>query len=196
MITSTHAAINALVARQLPRVRLGSLVQGKAARWFVIGGLAPDLPGLTLTVGSFVYYPVVRSKSFDETFRLITEDLFFNTPLWIIAHNSLHAPLLLVPAFFTANRLEGRGWTMARALIAGAGLHALVDVPVHRDDGPLLLFPFNWTFRFQSPVSYWDPLHFGQWIRPVDLAISGIGGVVLARAIAQRWFTRSANRKR
>ena len=190
MITSTHAAINALVARQPPRVRLGGLVQGTAARWFVIGGLAPDVPGLALTIGSFIYYPVARSKSLDETFRLITEDLFFNSPLWIVAHNSLHAPLILVASFLGVSRFGGRLSQAARAVIAGAGLHALLDVPVHHDDGPLLLFPLNWTFRFQSPVSYWDPAHFGQWIRPVDLTVSIVGVLLLVRARARRWLTR------
>ena len=41
-------------------------------------------------------------------------------------------------------------------------LHSVVDVLTHHDDGPLLFFPFSWTIRFYSPISYWDPAHFGR----------------------------------
>lgn len=187
MITSTHAALTALAIRHLPRVGLGDLVRGRAARWFFVGGVVPDLPGLALAAGSFIYYPLARSMSIDETFQLITEDLFFNSPPWIVAHNSLHSPLILAAMLLTASRFDSPRWEAARSLVAGAGLHTLLDVPVHHDDGPLLLFPFSWDFRVQSPVSYWDPAHFGQWIRPIDLAISVIGGLFLARKITQRW---------
>ena len=40
-------------------------------------------------------------------------------------------------------------------------LHTLIDIPIHYDDGPLLLFPLNWDLRFMSPVSYWDPNRYG-----------------------------------
>lgn len=45
-----------------------------------------------------------------------------------------------------------------------AMLHTLCDIPLHTTDGPLLLFPLNWDWRFASPVSYWDPRYYGkQW---------------------------------
>ncbi len=148
--------------------------------------MAPDLPGLALTAGAFVYYPLVKSKSIGETFRLITEDLFFNSPWWIVAHNSLHSPVVLVAGFAAAKRFDGRGWAAIRSLLAGAGLHSLLDIPVHHDDGPLLLFPLNWDFRVQSPVSYWDPKHYGRWVRPVDIGVSIIGGLLLTRKLVRR----------
>lgn len=44
----------------------------------------------------------------------------------------------------------------ARICVAAA-LHTSVDTATHASDGPLLLFPFDWTLRFHSPVSYWEP---------------------------------------
>jgi hypothetical protein len=41
-------------------------------------------------------------------------------------------------------------------------LHTLIDIPLHVTDGPLLLFPLNWTLRYRSPVSYWDPSFYGR----------------------------------
>ncbi|MEZ4675136.1 MAG: hypothetical protein R2932_12925 [Caldilineaceae bacterium] len=32
--------------------------------------------------------------------------------------------------------------------------HTAIDIPLHYDDGPLLLFPFDWKTRFHSPVSH------------------------------------------
>ena len=40
-------------------------------------------------------------------------------------------------------------------------LHSIVDILTHNDDGPVLFFPFNWQYRFPSPVSYWDTDHHG-----------------------------------
>ena len=54
-------------------------------------------------------------------------------------------------------------WTLLSALF-----HALCDIPVHHDDGPLLFWPFNWSYRFQSPFSYWDYRHYGKPISRVE----------------------------
>lgn len=42
-------------------------------------------------------------------------------------------------------------------------IHTLTDLPLHYDDGHPHFWPFsNWVFA--SPISYWDPAHFGrQW---------------------------------
>lgn len=50
-----------------------------------------------------------------------------------------------------------RGWAV---LFASMLLHMLADLPLHHDDGHRHLWPI-WNWRFESPVSYWDPSHFG-----------------------------------
>mmetsp|Transcript_17513 Transcript_17513/g.20216 ORF Transcript_17513/g.20216 Transcript_17513/m.20216 type:complete len:287 (-) Transcript_17513:60-920(-) len=47
-------------------------------------------------------------------------------------------------------------WAFVSALF-----HALCDIPVHHDDGPLLFWRINWSYRFESPLSYWDPNYYG-----------------------------------
>ncbi len=87
-------------------------------------------------------------------------DLFYTNPLWIVTHNSLHAPLVLTLGLAlnwsqrcaVGTRRHGLFW-----FFAAATLHTSVDIVTHASDGPLLLFPFNWTLRFHSPVSYWEP---------------------------------------
>jgi hypothetical protein len=72
--------------------------------------------------------------------------------------------------------------TRRRALVLGSlslVLHALLDLPVHREDGHRHFLPItNW--RFMSPVSYWDPSHHGAWG-------AGIEAVLLLLATAILW---------
>jgi len=43
-------------------------------------------------------------------------------------------------------------------------------------DGPLLLWPFEWTRRYSSPVSYWDHRHYGSVVWPLELLLDiGLG---------------------
>ena len=55
---------------------------------------------------------------------------------------------------------QGGAWAMALAVSASALLHSLIDMACHRNDGHMHFWPLsNW--RFVSPVSYWDPAHYG-----------------------------------
>mmetsp|Transcript_33909 Transcript_33909/g.78296 ORF Transcript_33909/g.78296 Transcript_33909/m.78296 type:complete len:321 (-) Transcript_33909:700-1662(-) len=47
-------------------------------------------------------------------------------------------------------------------ILSSALFHALCDIPVHHDDGALLLWPLNWSYRFESPLSYYDPDYYGK----------------------------------
>ena len=91
--------------------------------------------------------------------------MFFNT-IWVkTAHNLFHGPLpvllyILIGYWAWKN---GKDWGPALFWFATACMgHTLIDIPLHYDDGPLLLFPFNFNFRFYSPVSYWDPKRYGR----------------------------------
>jgi hypothetical protein len=59
-------------------------------------------------------------------------------------------------------------------------LHGLFDLPLHHDDGHRHLFPIsNW--RFSSPISYWDPNHYGQIFGLFEAVLVIVGGVILFR---------------
>jgi membrane-bound metal-dependent hydrolase YbcI (DUF457 family) len=66
----------------------------------------------------------------------------------------------------------GPAWLCASVL-----LHALGDAFLHREDGHRHLWPIS-TWRFESPVSYWDPAHHG------SLGAGFEVGVVLASTVA------------
>ncbi len=56
-------------------------------------------------------------------------------------------------------------------------LHAGVDFLLHASDAHRHLFPLS-DYRFHSPVSYWDPRHFGRIVAPVEGALTiGLGAL-------------------
>lgn len=61
-----------------------------------------------------------------------------------------------------------RTWVIA---LAGAALlHIGLDFPLHHDDGRAHFWPIsNWIF--ESPVSYWDPAHYGSILTPIELLV-------------------------
>lgn len=69
-----------------------------------------------------------------------------------------------------------RAWVVA---LAGAALlHIGLDLPLHHDDGRAHFWPLtNWVFV--SPVSYWDPAHYGGILTPIEIAVSWAACVVL-----------------
>ena len=57
-------------------------------------------------------------------------------------------------------------------LAAGCLVHTALDIPTHVTDGPLLLFPFEWSLRFRSPLSYWDSAYFGREFTMFELLLN------------------------
>lgn len=179
MITTTHAVINAVVARRSCGGNSGTLDVRSMKRLFVLGGVAPDVALYVLTVAALIYYPVTRGLGIGDTHRLVADDLFFNSPLWIVGHHTLHAPLVLGLLYAGAAWMSPTRRRRPGAFVAGSLLHTAVDVVTHHDDGPLLLLPLSWSLRFPSPVSYWDPDHFGLFLLPLDIATTFAGAVWL-----------------
>lgn len=188
MITTTHIVTNALIAQN----RKGGIVDalaGSPAKWFVAGGLAPDLGLYVLSAGAAIYFPLTTDMTVGESLQHAFENLFFSDPYWIAIHNSLHSPVVLAGIAGVAGIMKKPG---AVAFAAGCLLHTLMDIPVHHDDGPLLFFPFDWSTRYESPVSYWDPEHFGRFVQPIDFAITILGGAAVA---GSWWKNRRAGKR-
>ncbi|MEM7028515.1 MAG: hypothetical protein AAF629_02895 [Chloroflexota bacterium] len=137
---------------------------------FLLGSVTPDLL-LTLIAIVAIGYDLIRGVEFgpdiestDSAASWLFNYAFFNV-WWVkAAQNLFHAPLLVLSYIaigYVAWRY-GRQWGAYLFWLATASLiHTAIDIPLHYDDGPLLLFPFNATTRFYSPVSYWDPNRYG-----------------------------------
>ena len=150
MNTSTHAVISLAV--------LGKRAGVKQAWPILIGGLLPD-------VMMFVFFYVERFV-FRHSQQMIWDERYFDAT-WQTIFDVLNAfPVLIV------------GWLWARWqrvtwlqwLIASMMLHALLDFPVHREDGHRHFWPLS-DYRFMSPVSYWDPAHHGAIFSVIELLL-------------------------
>lgn len=115
------------------------------------------------------------SEWLDASLTLRLFDVWFFENPWVIAlQNLFHSPLLLttyaaISYWFWKQQSRWSGWMFW--LSVAAMLHTLLDIPLHVDDGPLLLFPLNWSWRYISPISYWDPRYYGREWSYVELVL-------------------------
>ncbi len=73
------------------------------------------------------------------------------------------------------------------ALCGAALLHLVLDFGFHHDDGRAHFWPIsNWIF--ESPVSYWDPRHYGTYVGMAEIAAALACCVVLWRRFVGRWM--------
>lgn len=112
-----------------------------------------------------VWFRFVQGWEWPRIGKHMYGTLFYQDPIWISLHNLLHSPLVLMVGlmclflFLPKERFRASWFVW---FLASCMLHTMVDIPVHHDDGPLVFWPLNWNYRFESPVSYWDPKHFGR----------------------------------
>lgn len=191
MNTPSHLIINAALRRwQRGRV---SIPRGA----FLLGAVLPDVPLLLLSVGTFVYHRfVLGAQDMRAVMREAFDDRYFNDPLWIAGHNLLHSPTLLLLGVLLLWRFRQRAAGRGRWLlwfVLGCLAHTALDIPTHVDDGPVLFFPFDWHTRFHSPVSYWDPRHYGRQFALFELALDALLlGYLLLPALWRRLARRTA----
>lgn len=177
------------------------------------GSFAPDAAIFLLSIGAWVYYVPILGWTSGEAFAYMWGELFYTNPWWIVTHNLLQAPLILLVAtaalalarHHTAGSRGGtvsRGGTLSRGLdwwfyfVLACGVHTLIDIPTHHNDGPLLLFPFDWELRYSSPVSYWDPDHYGLIFMPLEGALLIALSVYLLRGRRRRQHRSAAGSAR
>ncbi len=159
MNTPAHAALNLLVLGRTERDALP----------VAIGAIAPDLPMLVFYAWERLVRGVPESAIWSQR--------YFD-PGWQTVFDTSHSiPLLLIglALVYVTSRVAGRTGQSGPQRFIGLFLgsmviHALADLPLHREDAHRHFFPLS-DWRFVSPVSYWDPRHFGVY--------AGIGEIVL-----------------
>lgn len=179
MNTPSHFILAAAARKAMPKVRM-------PAGAVLIGSIAPDIPLYVLCFGALIYFRVGLDWSTTDAMRHMFDTLFFENAGWIACHNVLHSPFVLVLGLIGARMLRNRRPRLSRWLnwfLISCLFHTAVDVFTHYDDGPLLLWPLDWTGRFYSPISYWDSSHFGRQFALFELIldVALIGYLVLPR---------------
>ena len=157
MNTPAHALINLAL--------LGRVTPPAAVLAVLLGGLIPDLPML-------VFYAAERLQGTPEA--VIWSERYF-APEW---QAFFDAPNSLVLIAAGAAICAWRRWPIGLLLFASMALHGVADLALHHDDGHRHFWPIS-DWRFVSPVSYWDPDHFGRWVMPVEL-LAALGALIWA----------------
>jgi hypothetical protein len=162
--TPAHAVVNLLI--------LGRGNRPDTAAPIALGSLLPDLPMVLF----YVYHKGLSGRPESE----IWGERYFDEP-WQALFDVFNSIPLVLTGLVIAWRLGAARWT---AFFAGMGLHALFDLPLHHDDAHRHFFPFS-DWRFASPISYWDPAHYGDVVALVEISAVAIGSVMLWRRYRQ-----------
>ena len=160
MNTPAHVVLNALA--------LGRA--GWKPHWGAVtaGALVPDLP-------MFVFY-VYQRVWLGTGEHVIWSERYF-APDWQLFFDVFNSLPLIALAALVAWRVRAQA---ALAFFASMALHCLTDLPLHREDAHGHLFPLS-SWRFESPVSYWDPAHHGLAFASFEALFVLAGGLLLTR---------------
>ena len=147
MNTPAHALINLVILSRHPS-------QPKTAA-IVIGAIIPDLVILFFYAWHLFIGTAEQQIWSVEYYRPAWQ-------AWIDSFNS-------IPVFVVAILIcwKSRS-TILLALFSSMLLHTLGDLPLHHDDAHRHFFPFL-EWRFESPLSYWNPDYHGQWISALEI---------------------------
>lgn len=174
MNTQTHLLMGALIfGKPLPR-----LAWAGAA-----GGIVPDLPMYAIIGGLRL-----QGHSLETIFR----DLYWED-WWQIANGLGHSfwlwGLIALGCALALRSAEGAGpydrggpIALCFALAASALIHSAIDFLCHRSDAHMHLWPFT-EWRFLSPVSYWDPAHYGREFSLFEALL----GITMAGLLMRRY---------
>lgn len=159
MNTAAHAIVNLLLFRKSIRETHVFAI--------ISGALLPDAP-------MFIFYFWAKLQGLSE--RVIWRDSYYDAG-WQNLFDAFHSFPLLGLAWLLAWRARMQ---VLCIFFASMLLHSLFDFPLHHDDAHRHFWPLS-DFRFASPISYWDPAHYGQFMAPLELLVVVAGGAWLLR---------------
>jgi len=128
----------------------------------VAGAILPDAPMILFYGFQKLVLQTPEAVIWSERYYDASWQNFFD------AFNSIPLILLALLAAYAARMPR------MMALFVSMLIHCVCDLPVHHDDGHRHFFPLS-EFRFQSPVSYWDPAHFGHWFLRFEFVLVALG---------------------
>ncbi|PSB05248.1 hypothetical protein [Merismopedia glauca] len=150
MNTPSHAILNLAILGQQHKPQFNLAI--------VIGAILPDIP-------IFIFYFVSKFISKLPEKTIWTEAYY--QPLWQDLIATFHSFPLALIAWGIARY---QGWKLAEIICLSLVWHSLLDIPVHSEDAHRHFFPFS-NYRFISPISYWNPRHYGNIVSPIERLI-------------------------
>ena len=161
MNTPGHVAVNLAL--------LGKKGRPELSLPAVTGALIPDAPIYFF----YLYQKLFVSLSEHEMWA----DAYFQ-PQWQLVFDTFHSIPLALFAGWITYRLGGTVWAV---FFVSMALHSMFDFPLHGDDAHRHFFPLS-DYRFESPVSYWDPRRYGLIVSIAEVsAVIGASTVIWMR---------------
>lgn len=166
MNTPAHAIFNLALLSRKQQPQWNPLI--------IWGALIPDLAmfGFYFWLKTVIDVPesqIWRTEYYRPSWQLLFD--FFN---------SIPLALIGMGVMIYAKR------TGIALLFASILLHCLEDLPVHHDDAHRHFWPLS-NFRFESPVSYWDPSHYGDIVSRLELVLMLVASVCVFGRVRSRW---------
>ena len=155
MTTPAHAALSLIVLGRSERNALP----------VALGAVAPDAPMLVFYLWERLVRGVSEGRIWSERYFDPGWQVVFEIPSSIPLLALALCILLVLLGRRSTGRFPAAGvaatprparLTAATLFVASMILHALGDLPLHREDAHRHFFPVS-DWRFTSPVSYWDP---------------------------------------
>ena len=176
MLTQTHIIMGAAL--------FGGKVPKRA--WVgALGGVLPDIPMLLIVLGlklASIPDPIIFGYLYWQDWWQVTNAIAHNFWLW----GGLFLVALLLRERLAATAEAIDHWSLVMVFSASAFLHVMIDFLVHREDAHMSFWPVT-RWKFMSPVSYYDPAHFGGYFSLFE-ALLGLGlAALLIRRFANTW---------
>ena len=166
MNTPTHVLLNAalLTKKDAPNKNLAVLA----------GAIAPDVSMFVL----FFWAKIIAGIPERELWR----DVYWQEPWQTLSAVSNSIPLF--GALFALGLALKKPVVWLFAL--SALLHIALDFPFHSHDAHQHFWPLS-TWRFHSPLSYWDPNSHARIVGIFEVALAVVCGIVLFRRFDALW---------
>jgi hypothetical protein len=173
MNTQTHMIMGAvLFGRKLPRHAWAG----------VAGGIIPDIPMYAIFSALKLYgipdFIIFSVAYFDWRWQTVNA----------IGHSLIMWPLLALIGWFLASRTNAAWPKVIGIIAASATIHSIIDMLCHREDAHMHFWPLtNW--KFMSPVSYWNPMYYGQYFLAFEI-ILGLAMTAILFNLYRHWAIR------
>lgn len=176
MNTQTHVIMGAaLFGGKLPRRAWAG----------ALGGLIPDVPMLVIVLSLRAFgipAPVIFGLLYWQNWWQICNGIAHNFWLW----GGLCLLSVWMRERLSSSAAAMDRWGLVLTFSASALLHSCVDFLVHREDAHMSLWPVT-RWKFISPVSYYDPAHYGHVMATFEALMGLVLAAVLLRQFGNRW---------
>jgi membrane-bound metal-dependent hydrolase YbcI (DUF457 family) len=149
-----------------------------------LGGLIPDMPMLLIVAVlalSGTPAQTIFGELYWQNWWQVTNAIGHNVWLW---------SALVILGLVMRDRLSTSvtafdNWTLVSLFAGSALLHTAIDFLCHREDAHMSFWPVT-RWKFMSPVSYYDPAHYGMWFSLFEASLGFILAAILFRQFKSR----------